>query len=220
MVSGPSFSPHVKALLDLQAAGDAALAGDGDAATAAEQYAAALARLKEVGHEIQSFDVRAFKATLLSNRAQALLKLERYEEALADAQASLQIQPDNAKAQFRRSMAQSGLEQAQRRRSQGEALKQALFCKTAGNKLLTEGQLEGAIAKYSDGLEWLEDAAGDSACRDVRLALRANRCQGLLRRRRWPLDRFQSPKPPLCPASCCEFWGRCPGCWEKWLIVG
>ncbi|CAJ1332628.1 unnamed protein product [Effrenium voratum] len=170
--------------LDLQSAGDAAL-GAGDAATAAEQYAAALARLKEVGHEIQSFDVRAFKATLLSNRAQALLKLERYEEALADAQASLQIQPDNAKAQFRRSMAQSGLEQAQRRRSQGEALKQALFCKTAGNKLLTEGQLEGAIAKYSDGLEWLEDAAGDSACRDVRLALRANRCQGLLRRRRW-----------------------------------
>eukprot|EP00434_Breviolum_minutum_P033996 symbB.v1.2.030086.t1/scaffold3353.1/size58589/6 len=183
MVSGRSPNVQVKALLELKDAANAKLES-GDAEEAAEQYTIALLRLKEVAQEVQAAESQTLKALLLANRAQAHLTLQHWERALADCEDCLKIQPDNPKALHRQSLAKQGLEEFQDRHSRGEALKQALFCKSAGNKLLTERQLEAAIRKYSDGLEWLEDL-DHATGRDVRLALRANRCQARLQRGLW-----------------------------------
>ena len=49
------------------------------------------------------------KATLLSNRAQALLKTKEYERAAEDCTACLKLQPSNVKALFRRCAPLNGL---------------------------------------------------------------------------------------------------------------
>lgn len=117
----------------------------------------------------------------------------------------MQLQPHNAKAAHRRGLAAEALKEQQLRQSQGEALKQSLFCKMAGNKLLSDKQFEAAILKYTEGLEWLEDESGAASqgslkgllkvirgefcggtqAYEVRQALRANRCQARLKRRQW-----------------------------------
>eukprot|EP00435_Cladocopium_sp_Y103_P072829 s290_g41.t1 len=182
MVSARSPNVQVKALLELKDLANAKLES-GNAEEAAEQYTVALLRLKEVAEEVQAAESQTLKALLLANRAQAHLKLQHWEVALADCDACLKIQPDNAKALHRQSLAQQGLEEDEKRRSQGEVLKQALFCKTAGNKLLTDRQFEAAIRKYSEGLEWIEDL--DQIGRDTWIALRANRCQARLKCSLW-----------------------------------
>ncbi|CAL1172345.1 unnamed protein product [Cladocopium goreaui] len=176
IVSGRS-----QALLELKDLANAKLES-GDAEEAAEQYTIALLRLKEVAAEVQA-ESQTLKALLLANRAQAHLKLQHWELALADCEACLKIQPDNAKALHRQSLAQHGLAEDEKRRSHGEVLKQALFCKTAGNKLLTDRQFEAAMRKYSEGLEWIEDL--DQIGRDTWIALRANRCQARLKCGLW-----------------------------------
>ncbi|CAK9066484.1 unnamed protein product [Durusdinium trenchii] len=184
MVSGRSPNQKVKTLLEIKDAANALLE-EGHAQEAAEQYSIALLRLKELAQEVQSGESVTLKALLLANRSQANLKLEDWEQALADAEACLAIQPDHPKALHRRSVAKEALDRAAQRRSHGEALKQALFCKSAGNQLLAERHFEAAGQRYSEGLEWLEDLELSGPALEVHLALLANRCQASLKRSRW-----------------------------------
>ncbi|CAE8633521.1 unnamed protein product, partial [Polarella glacialis] len=137
--SPPRISANrlVKGLLDLKDEGNTELTR-GESEQAAATYGRALARLEEVRHELERPESGSLKATLLANRAQAFIDLEKWEEALHDAQSSLEVQPDNPKALHRKGVAAKGLASAKVRRDQGESLKQALFCKNAGNKLLSQ----------------------------------------------------------------------------------
>lgn len=157
----------------------------GDAVQAAEVYSGALRRLEEVRHELDGSDCTSLKATLLANRSQAYLTLKRWEEALADAEASLQAQPNNAKALHRREQAQQSLTAVRQRRAHGEALKNALSFKLAGNKHLAEGDARAAAEAYGSGLDWLVDLPEDPDTYDVRAALFANRALAHLRRKLW-----------------------------------
>eukprot|EP00933_Yihiella_yeosuensis_P037426 TRINITY_DN31363_c0_g1_i1.p1 TRINITY_DN31363_c0_g1~~TRINITY_DN31363_c0_g1_i1.p1 ORF type:complete len:548 (-),score=149.58 TRINITY_DN31363_c0_g1_i1:18-1661(-) len=180
----------VKGLLDLKLEGNTALS-EGDASTAAAVYSRALVRLDEVVHELELPDAGAtLKATFLSNRSQAQLQLEEWEEALKDAEESLRIQPENnPKAEHRRGLAEKALISSKDRREKGEALKRALFCKSEGNKLLSAGNSKSAASEYTNGLEWLEDLLGpaqpDPEVREIRVALLANRSQAYLKQSQW-----------------------------------
>jgi tetratricopeptide (TPR) repeat protein len=76
---------------ELKAEGNAAYAA-GDLEQAAEKYTAAL----------QTDIVAADRATVLCNRAQCFLKLEKFAKAIEDCTACLTSSPDNVKALFRR----------------------------------------------------------------------------------------------------------------------
>jgi len=175
----------VKGLLQMKDDGNAALqagrANDADAA-----YSRAIARLEEVQHELVGLESSSLKATLFANRSQARLSLTCWDDALADAEACLKLQPENAKALHRRKIAQEKLAAAANERERGEALKAALMRKATGNKRLAEGDGRAAAEEYSQGLEWLEDLSEtEEAVREVRVALLANRAQARLRLKHW-----------------------------------
>lgn len=69
-------------------------------------YAGALEKYTEA---LKLCDDENSKAILLSNRAAANLKLERFERALEDSSSALEIAPADVKALFRRSQANEGL---------------------------------------------------------------------------------------------------------------
>jgi len=188
MVSAPApLSSHqrVQVVLELKEKGNKALES-GNAAQAAEEYTLALLQLQDLTKESSAQDAGTLKAVLLANRSQAYLSQENWDRALEDATSALEIRPDDSKALHRREAALRGGEAAAVARTRGEALKQALFCKSAGNKLLAEGLCEAAVVKYADGLDWLSDISrDDKAVREVFIALLSNRCQALLKQRHW-----------------------------------
>uniref|UniRef100_A0A7S4S2J9 Uncharacterized protein n=1 Tax=Alexandrium monilatum TaxID=311494 RepID=A0A7S4S2J9_9DINO len=181
----PSANRLVKGLLQLKDDGNAALLR-GNAAEAIATYSKAILRFAEVEHELVGANQSALKATLFANRSQAHINLKNWDEALEDAQSSLAVQPDNPKALHRKQLAENGLSSLQQQRDHGEALKNALFYKSQGNKRLSEGDGKAAAEEYTNGLEWLEDLPrNDTNVREIRIALLSNRAQAHLKRKLW-----------------------------------
>mmetsp|Transcript_12297 Transcript_12297/g.27936 ORF Transcript_12297/g.27936 Transcript_12297/m.27936 type:complete len:813 (+) Transcript_12297:60-2498(+) len=65
----------------------------------------------------------------------------------------------------------------------GEALKNAEFANSAGNKKLAEDDAHGAVAEYTRGLNWLGEAPADPAVKELRVVLLSNRAQTNLKLR-------------------------------------
>eukprot|EP00913_Durusdinium_trenchii_P004769 g4429.t1 len=191
MVSGRSPNQKVKTLLEIKDAANALLEeGHAQDRTGTTFVVAHRSICSAEPSGVQSGESVTLKALLLANRSQANLKLEDWEQALADAEACLAIQPDHPKALHRRSVAKEALDRAAQRRSHGEALKQALFCPGTWKVRSASGRVmliffRFGIGRYSEGLEWLEDLELSGPALEVHLALLANRCQASLKRSRW-----------------------------------
>eukprot|EP00406_Dinophysis_acuminata_P005802 CAMPEP_0179240022 /NCGR_PEP_ID=MMETSP0797-20121207/15762_1 /TAXON_ID=47934 /ORGANISM="Dinophysis acuminata, Strain DAEP01" /LENGTH=696 /DNA_ID=CAMNT_0020947363 /DNA_START=27 /DNA_END=2114 /DNA_ORIENTATION=+ len=185
-------APHKKSanrivtgLLQLKDEGNAVLL-KGNAREAIAIYTKAINCLDEVKHELTPLNQSALKATLFANRSQAYINMQQWDDAFRDAEASLAVQPDNPKAIHRREVAEQGMTSLKGIRDHGEALKNALSHKGAGNKHLSEGEGKAAAAAYTNGLDWLEDLPStDEKVRDVRVALLSNRAQAHLKQKRW-----------------------------------
>lgn len=110
----PQASQHVNSALRLDPGHEAArrlrirvkdverLKEEGNVSFKAGQYEDAISKYSEaldrIGEDEQEGNGGQIRATLLSNRATTLLKLERHEEALVDTDASLTIAPTSFKA--------------------------------------------------------------------------------------------------------------------------
>mmetsp|Transcript_110880 Transcript_110880/g.213709 ORF Transcript_110880/g.213709 Transcript_110880/m.213709 type:complete len:638 (-) Transcript_110880:45-1958(-) len=176
----PSAERVVSVVLQLKDSGNAALK-QGDPDEAIRLYTKALDRLAEVEQKEGSL-----KAALFANRSQAHISLKSWEAASEDIDRCLAIEPENKKALFRQTLCEEGLAKAKFQREHGEALKNALWYKSTGNKRLGEGDLKAAAEEYTNGLEWLEDLPRqDESVREVRVALLANRSQACLKQKRW-----------------------------------
>lgn len=187
----PSTHRIVKAILQLKDDGNTAYAR-GDTKEAMRLYSLGLTRLHDSRHELKraagASDGGQLEAALLANRAQVHLDLEDWDSALEDAIKCLDIEPNHAKALHRKQIAEDHIKFKQAQRSHGECLKNALHCKTLGNRYLVEGNLNAAVEEYGAGLEWLEGLShGDAAVHETRLVLHANRSQGHLRLQQWKL---------------------------------
>ncbi|XP_064482252.1 protein unc-45 homolog B-like [Ornithodoros turicata] len=83
-----------------------AIKEEGNKLFKAADYIGALERYTQA---LKLCDDHSTRATLLSNKAAANLKLERYEDALEDCTSALEITPSDVKALFRRSQANEAL---------------------------------------------------------------------------------------------------------------
>lgn len=172
-------------VLQLKDAGNAALK-NGDAQEAIKLYTRALDQLEKGEPSSQAPEALRDKAALFRNRSQAHIALKSWEAANEDLDRCLEIEPENKKALFRKGLCEEGLAKLQFQREHGEALKNALWYKSTGNKRLGEGDAKAAVEEYTNGLEWLEDLPrhGESVC-EVRVALLSNRSQAYLKQKRW-----------------------------------